>query len=512
MTNVCRPDALQATNGQSVVDAASTAEPKMRSIVLGVLAELAAEKFAANNVASASDKMPSHAPQPRALERKLLAMHPAEIIACKRDGGSHSPEEIAALVRGFISGEVHDYQMSAWTMAVYLRGLNVDETLALTEAMLRSGEVLTADATTVRVDKHSTGGMGDKSSFIVAPLLACCGLKVPMISGRGLGATGGTLDKLESIPGVRTDLSIDEIRSVVDRVGCVITGATATLVPADRRLYALRDVTATVSSIPLITASILSKKLAESLTALVLDVKYGSGAFMKTRDQARAVGPLAGRDRQPAGIAHHGTADLHEPAEWSHGRRLGGNRRVAGNSGRQRPGRFARTIARTGRRSAGDDLAGRRHRRGRATLIAHLDSGRALEKFREMVTAQGGDLDAPRRRAPTWALESRRGGLRRGHGCRAAWPGSGRDGRRPQTPRRADRPRRRHRNAGSPGRAGRARPAAHEHHGANGCPVTRTAATGDLHYALSPAPASEPLIAERIVPGGTCHAAERSRG
>lgn len=337
-------------------------------------------------------------------------MHPAEIIAHKRDGGSHSTEEIAALIRGFTSGEVHDYQMSAWTMAVYLRGLNVEETLALTEAMLRSGEVLSSDGSGVRVDKHSTGGMGDKSSFIVAPLLACCGLKVPMISGRGLGATGGTLDKLESIPGVRTDLSTDEIRSVVERVGCVITGATATLVPADRRLYALRDVTATVSSIPLITASILSKKLAESLTALVLDVKYGSGAFMKTRDQARLLARSLVETGSRLGLR---TTALVTPMNQPNGRMVGGSVEIdesletlagAGPADLRELSLelAAEVLVMT---SLAADIAA-----ARATLTAHLDSGRALEKFREMVTAQGGDLDAPRRRAPTWTLESREAG------------------------------------------------------------------------------------------------------
>ena len=180
--------------------------------------------------------------------------------------------------------------MAAFAMAVFLRGMNADETAALTDAMLQSGVWLVWPLRDRPiVDKHSTGGIGDKTSLILAPLLACCGLAVPMISGRGLGATGGTLDKLEAIPGFRTDLSLAEIQSTVERVGCVITGASAELVPADRKLYALRDVTATVPSIPLITASIMSKKLAESLDALVLDVKFGSGAFMKTLEGARTL-------------------------------------------------------------------------------------------------------------------------------------------------------------------------------------------------------------------------------
>ena len=174
-------------------------------------------------------------------------------------------------------------------MAIYLRGMDDIETALLTEVMLRSGRMLEAQDRARRVDKHSTGGIGDKTSLIVAPLLACCGLQVPMLSGRGLGPTGGTLDKLEAIPGFRTDLSLSEIGAVVDRVGCVVTGTTDELVPADRKLYALRDVTATVPSIPLIAASIMSKKLAENLAALVLDVKIGCGAFMKSQSDGRSL-------------------------------------------------------------------------------------------------------------------------------------------------------------------------------------------------------------------------------
>src|SRR4029079_17193355 len=222
-------------------------------------------------------------------------MNPAVIIAKKRDGQPLSRDEITAFVDGYSRGKIPDYQMAALAMAIYLRGMTMEETAALTDAMLASGQRLPRGTSVgnalrgvpPRVDKHSTGGIGDKTSLILAPLLACCGLEVPMISGRGLGATGGTLDKLEAIPGFRTNLSLDEIQEITQRVGCVITGATAEIAPADKKLYALRDVTATVPSIPLITASIMSKKLAESLDALVLDVKFGSGAFMKTLDDAR---------------------------------------------------------------------------------------------------------------------------------------------------------------------------------------------------------------------------------
>src|SRR5687768_17474822 len=214
------------------------------------------------------------------------AVNPVIIIQKKRDGQRLSREELAAFLQGYVRGEVPDYQMAALAMAIYLNGMDADETATLTEVMLASGATLPRGR---RVDKHSTGGIGDKVSLVLAPLLACCGLQVPMLSGRGLGPSGGTLDKLEAIPGFRTDLAAEEISRVVGRVGCVITGQTGDLVPADKKLYALRDVTATVPSLPLITASILSKKLAEKLSALVLDVKCGSGAFMKTSGDAEAL-------------------------------------------------------------------------------------------------------------------------------------------------------------------------------------------------------------------------------
>src|SRR5262245_23865010 len=217
-------------------------------------------------------------------------MLPAGLIAKKRDGETLADGEIREFINGYVAGAVPDYQMAAMAMAIYLRGMDAAETTALTNCMLRSGAVWQwSSPRPEKVDKHSTGGIGDKTSLILAPLLACCGLQVPMISGRGLGPTGGTLDKLESIPGFRTNLSREEIREITDRVGCVITGASEELAPADKKLYALRDVTATVPSIPLITGSIMSKKLAEGLDALVLDVKVGSGAFMKSLDEARTL-------------------------------------------------------------------------------------------------------------------------------------------------------------------------------------------------------------------------------
>lgn len=211
-----------------------------------------------------------------------------ELIAKKREGLEHKEGEIRRLIGALVAGELADYQMSAWLMAAFLRGLSDAETNELTDAMLRSGEVLDLSSVPgVKVDKHSTGGVGDKVSICLAPMVAACGVPVPMVSGRGLGHTGGTLDKLEAIPGFRVDLSTEEFIKTVREVGVAMIGQTAQIAPADKRIYALRDVTATVESIPLIVASILSKKLAEGIDALVLDVKVGQGAFMKDADRAR---------------------------------------------------------------------------------------------------------------------------------------------------------------------------------------------------------------------------------
>jgi pyrimidine-nucleoside phosphorylase len=214
-------------------------------------------------------------------------MNPVELIRKKREGNSLTRDEVSYLISSYTRGELPDYQMSAFLMACFFRGMSKEETLTFTNEMLHSGDVIDLSSIPgIKVDKHSTGGVGDKVSLILAPIVAACGVPVPMISGRGLGHTGGTLDKLESIPGFRTDLSVDEYKRVIKQAGLVMMGQTKEIAPADKRMYALRDVTATVECIPLIAGSIMSKKLAEGIDALVLDVKTGRGAFMQTHEKS----------------------------------------------------------------------------------------------------------------------------------------------------------------------------------------------------------------------------------
>jgi len=314
------------------------------------------------------------------------------LIERKRDGGALTPEEWRWIIEGYVRGDIPDYQVSALAMAVVFRGLEPDELTALTEAMLESGTRLDfAGWPTPRVDKHSIGGVGDKTSLLLAPMLACCGVAVPMISGRGLGHTGGTLDKLEAIPGFRTGLSLEEAMAQVRRLGCVMLGQTPELVPADRKLYGLRDVTGTVESIPLISASIMSKKLAEGLTGLVLDIKTGSGAFLTEQAQSlqlaqtmialgeangcRTVGLLTAMDR-PLGWA---CGNALETAEAIEGLRGGGPTDMMTVT-------YALGVEMLLVGGAATDLA-----EARSRLEATIVSGAALERFRAMVEAQGGD-------------------------------------------------------------------------------------------------------------------------
>jgi len=315
-----------------------------------------------------------------------------EIIHRKRDGRAIPPEAISALVDGFTRGEIPDYQMAAFCMAVFFRGMDEGEVRALTEAMLRSGDVLDlSDIPGAKVDKHSTGGVGDKVSLALAPLAAACGVKVPMISGRGLGHTGGTLDKLEAIPGFRVDLPVETFRALVREVGACLIGQTARLAPADRKLYALRDVTATVESIPLIAASIMSKKLAEGIDALVLDVKVGSGAFMKRLEDARALATtLAGIGRGMGKRVSALLTRMDEPLGRAVGNALEVEETVALLSGRGPEDLRQVTVELTAEMlvlgGAAEDLEEARGRVGAA-----IADGRGLAKLEEIVRAQGGD-------------------------------------------------------------------------------------------------------------------------
>jgi pyrimidine-nucleoside phosphorylase len=313
-------------------------------------------------------------------------MHIPSLIERKREGGVLSSEEIRQVIRDFTSGEMPDYQMSALAMAIFFRGMSTDETAALTEAMLHSGTTLKwPSSAPMRVDKHSTGGIGDKTSLIIAPLLACDGVWVPMISGRGLGITGGTLDKLDSIPGFRTQMSEAEIRRVIGKLGCVMVGQTADICPADKKLYALRDVTGTVPSIPLITASILSKKLAEGLDRLILDVKHGSGAFMKTEAAAHELAQSMVQTGRALGVrasVHLNRMD--EPTGEAAGNALEVAEAVRCLKG-EGPPDLEKIVLDL---SAAVSISSREH------LHQLLHSGAAWTKFQHMVSAQGGDATA----------------------------------------------------------------------------------------------------------------------
>ncbi|MGD1018146.1 MAG: thymidine phosphorylase [Verrucomicrobiia bacterium] len=319
---------------------------------------------------------------------------PAQIIQKKRDGQALTEEEIRFFVNGFTSGELPDYQMSALAMAICFQGMNFDETMWLTRAMIASGKIVEwkRRAGLFYADKHSTGGIGDKTSLIIAPLVASCGVRVPMISGRGLGPTGGTLDKLESISGFNVNLSLDEFQHVTDKVGCCMIGQTAEIAPADKKLYALRDVTATVSCLPLIVASIMCKKLAENVDGLVLDVKWGSGAFMRTRETsaelARAMVEVGKRYGKKVCALQ---TDMNQPL----GQKIGNALEVREcieimNGSAQADDLMQVTLALSAEMLLMAGVA-KNVADARQMLQKKLASGEALRKFAEMIAAQGGD-------------------------------------------------------------------------------------------------------------------------
>lgn len=346
-------------------------------------------RSSSNSSKSSSSSNPASSKSPEPSSSPFSAV---DVIRRKRNGDLLSPEEIGEFIRRYSDDRLPDYQMSALAMAVYFQGLSEGELQAWTRAMLHSGETL--DLTKIagaKVDKHSTGGVGDKISIPLAPLVAACGVKVPMLSGRGLGHTGGTLDKLESIPGFRVMLETEEFCGLVERVGLALGGQTRSLVPADRKLYALRDVTATVESIPLIASSIMSKKLAEDIDGLVLDVKFGSGAFMREFERARelaqtmvhigagfgtqVVALLTSMD-QPLGHRVGNALEIVESIEILQNRGPADVRELTLALGAE--------MLVMGKAASSLEAA-------RETLEEALASGRALKKFEEIVEAQGGD-------------------------------------------------------------------------------------------------------------------------
>jgi pyrimidine-nucleoside phosphorylase len=327
-------------------------------------------------------------------------MSPVELIKKKREGGTLTEEELRWLIERYVAGTLPDYQMSAFLMACYFRGMSEAETVTLTQLMLHSGDIIDlSDIPGIKIDKHSTGGVGDKVSLILAPIVAACGVPVPMISGRALGHTGGTLDKLESIPGFRTSLTIPEYKAVIKQVGAVLIGQTNEFVPADKKMYALRDVTGTVECIPLVASSIMSKKLAEGIDGLVLDVKTGRGAFMQSYERslelARTlvrIGTQSGKEtiafitdmHQPLGTTIGNWLEVVESVECLRG--TGGKSGVSDDlmqvthvlaGAMLMLGKKARTIS-----------------EGMALSQAAVANGSAYKKLLEIVSAQGGQISA----------------------------------------------------------------------------------------------------------------------
>lgn len=349
-------------------------------------------------------------------------MRPQDIIRRKRDGAELSRDDIDFFIRGVTSGEIADYQSTALLMAIFLNGMTDAEQSALTNAMLRSGEILDfSDISKPKVDKHSTGGVGDKTSLLIAPLAAAAGVCVPMISGRGLGHTGGTLDKLESIPGYRVNLSLKEFRRVLDECGFAMNGQTAEIAPADRKLYALRDATSTIEAIPLIVASIISKKGAAGLDAMVIDVKTGSGAFMRERERARELARALVKTGNSLGVRSQALiTDMNQPL----GRAVGNSIEVLEcvELLRGEVNERARPVL-----DLSVELAARMLvlakldssvEAARTRIVQVHESGAALETFRKNVEGQGGDprvCDEPKKVLPltekSFKVESPRSGF-----------------------------------------------------------------------------------------------------
>jgi pyrimidine-nucleoside phosphorylase/thymidine phosphorylase len=349
-----------------------------------------------------------------------------DVIQAKRDGRELTREQISFFVAGYAAGRIPDYQASAFTMAVFFRGMTPAETVALTEAMMRTGEVLDLSFLPgPKVDKHSTGGVGDKTSLILAPVVAACGLHVPMISGRGLGHTGGTLDKLEAIPGFRTGLALAEFKDVLRRCRLGLIGQTPEIAPADRKLYALRDVTATVESLPLISASIMSKKMAEGIDALVLDVKTGDGAFLSQYDQSLAlaramVGIGRGMGKKVVALV----TDMEQPLGRACGNALETEECIRALRGEAAPADLMELSLELAAHMLQQAGAVQSVAAGRARCEEALRSGRALQAFRECIGLQGGDprvCDDPAllpRAAGRVEIEATRDGVVSRIGCR----------------------------------------------------------------------------------------------
>lgn len=322
-------------------------------------------------------------------------MNMYELIAKKRDRGKLSFEEIDHFVSGYTAGQIPDYQASALLMAVFLNGMDADETFWLTQSMMNSGKVL--DLSSIRgvtVDKHSTGGVGDKVSLILAPLVAACGVKVPMISGRGLGHTGGTLDKLESIPGFRTDLPIKDFTAILKDIGVCMIGQTEEIAPADRKLYALRDVTATVNCIPLIASSIMSKKLAEGADGFVFDVKTGNGAFMQTKKDAllltKTLIQIAKRFKKKAVAL---ITDMNEPLGETVGNSIEVIESIHALKG-VAPADLMQITMALGAHMLVMGRKAKNLQEAKKKLSQAIQSGKALDKFRQMIKKQGGKPEA----------------------------------------------------------------------------------------------------------------------